>query len=348
VYRCFLETSAQVIRLTSRGNLFDDVQANIEAAENVGTSSFVNSEFLAVVGRLYDALIASANQLVGPDQPRPFARLTDELADHLPVVLPGGSLHVRVLARLRDRYVDAQSGETPRGLATFLLAEKANLIEAFFFVLGEDLRASSHYFRVSTCCELLEHGASLHLPMGCHICPLLTHLEGCFGEFIGTLRILANANREESPYLLSRLAGIDTWTSVDLRGEICTRPGAYGDLLIFSEAPDHWTILTRDRTFSLLRSIRGGAVKIRTVRFPRIVVNEPCSLRRPDGTQGEGTLMNFSGRDCRVSLPAGWKPSEVAAISSTVVGIDQQVKPVRVTSSSSPNEAVFRFRRTVG
>jgi predicted nucleic acid-binding Zn ribbon protein len=65
---------------------------------------------------------------------------------------------------------------------------------------------------------------------------------------------------------------------LELIESVGRKPGHFGDIIIFWEVPDCWTILTRDKTFTLLQTKTKRAVRIYYVRMPRIVCSDQCDV----------------------------------------------------------------------
>src|SRR6266849_730927 len=87
----FFETSAQIVRLLSGSpQMVRGIDDLIEAIPEVGSSRFVLSEFMAVVGGLYSSVANAIEQLDGPNRQRSILDLWKEVVEVLPYYVPGG------------------------------------------------------------------------------------------------------------------------------------------------------------------------------------------------------------------------------------------------------------------
>jgi hypothetical protein len=86
------------------------------------------------------------------------------------------------------------------------------------------------------------------------------------------------------------------------------KPGPFGDIIIFWEVPDGWILLTRDKTFSLLKEGMNRDLTVYYVRPPRETCNLQCVIQNPaGGNDYSGTLLNRSATGVALStqVPLG-------------------------------------------
>ena len=132
----------------------------------------------------------------------------------------------------------------------------------------------------------------------------LEHLSPFSPPFLATATTLAQAKREESRHILKILERLQAAEGKPLLELLGKHRAQVGDLIIFWEVPDGWTILSRDRTFEILKNKYRAGIDFYMVRLPRYASGHRCMIRR-DGIAEDvgGVLMNYNARGARVQAP---------------------------------------------
>jgi hypothetical protein len=102
-------------------------------------------------------------------------------------------------------------------------------------------------------------------------------------EFLDAADTLSRARREESAWLGKHMDDMRQAEGKSLLELIGRHPGHVGDLVIFWEVPDGWTVLTRDRTFRILQKAHRSGIKVHILRLPRTEGGGSCRVRLKKG-----------------------------------------------------------------
>jgi len=143
-------------------------------------------------------------------------------------------------------------------------------------------------------------------------------------DFLLSIKTIAQARREESEYLTRKLPEFETLNGIELLRCLGEKPHHVGDVVIFWEVPGKWTVLTKDRSFSLLREAHRRDLGVFIVRARRYPCEEPCSIARREGGEESfaGVLKNYSASGALLSLPgAVLRAHEKVQLRSAIVGI---------------------------
>jgi hypothetical protein len=279
----FLETSAQILRLLSgSADMRHGIQEIAQTSSKVGTSSFVFAEFKAVIGNLYSLLAEGMRALPQPSQPRSFTELWKSVAEAIPVFIRGGPKLLSIIVaefgdELAQKYERRQV--TPVEVASFLDGQKNILLQSFFFFGGRDMKAEGLYFDNSSCCVWGPPASEkCSIEPAAH-CQLQTLCVQNNRTFFTSLRALSLSNREESKWISKNLGALSRLNGVELMQKIGRHPGPLGDVIIFWETPDHWTLLTRDRTFRILQERMKRKMQVLIIRPRRSTSGQMCMVK---------------------------------------------------------------------
>jgi hypothetical protein len=115
---------------------------------------------------------------------------------------------------------------------------------------------------------------------------------------------LASGRYAESGWLKNNLEHLRTLEGKALLEFIGKHPGHVGDLIIFWEVPDGWTILSRDRAFQILTDKHRNEIDFFMVRMPRYTSSKACKLRHEsEAAEIEGVLDNYNSQGARIHAP---------------------------------------------
>lgn len=251
-----------------------------------GSSQFVLNEFQTVIGGVYDAITDSFSNLTYPDRPQPFMDLWQTASQLGSKFVYGGPKLLSVfVAGLAARY--STRLVTANEVKNFVRGQKLALSEAFHF--GE------FFFDCSSCCVWETRGMIECSTGPSATCKLKLICSEQKNSFLSSAAIVAAASREESSWLRKNLARLSKMSELELIESVGRKPGHFGDIIIFWEVPDSWTILTRDKTFTLLQTKTKRAVRIYYVRMPRIVCTDLCDVFvSVNEQQHSATMIDFS------------------------------------------------------
>jgi hypothetical protein len=286
----------------------------------IGTSQFVLEEFDAVVGGLYRTMSGAVKKLTGQSRPRAFNDLWAEASHLLPVYVPGGGkLLAQIVAGLGVRYGEREI--SPVEVANFLDGQKSILLE--LVSLGHDPRQPMEIFDLSSCCLWSKPPSESCVEPAEH-CRLKILCIDRRDAFMAAVTTLAKSSREEAAWLRRNISDLRSVEDLDFMRIVAGHPAHFGDIIIFMEVPDEWTLLTRDRTFMLLNKQRRKGMSIYYLRLPRIRSGQKCSVRNAsiNGAWVEAVLVNWTALDACISTRArlGSRGSEVVVSASEFDG----------------------------
>lgn len=292
----FLETSAQILRITGSREMKRGIKELVDNSDKVGTSAAVKEEFEEVLIRFYKAVAVAAGMLPHPSRPQPFEDMWEEVAGLMPYVYPGGPSLFPHLTKMMNARFGGQS-VTPMEVQHEFDGLEQAAREQF---IGKDNLEDK-----SSCGVWRGHGSCSYCnPEPAPTCRLKEICVTQREDFLATVTTLANANREESPWLKANLERIHAAEGKALLEIVGSNPGAFGDIIIFWEAPDVGTILTRDRTFSILQRAHRKKLKVYMVRLPRNKSGGWCSVRFEQASVDvSGDLIDYNAKGARVRAP---------------------------------------------
>ncbi|MEK6280362.1 MAG: PilZ domain-containing protein [Acidobacteriota bacterium] len=124
-------------------------------------------------------------------------------------------------------------------------------------------------------------------------------------------------------------------------------PGHVGDLIIFWEVPDAWTILTRDSSFKILKEAHRKNLTVYKVRRPRLPSGRDCVIHTSRLAQPyKGILINYNSEGVRVKVPKVIvKPGEVVTITAPEFG-DAQDGEVVYLDKKDKSVFALKFKFT--
>jgi hypothetical protein len=288
----FLETSAQILRLAGDVEIRDDINLLIKTSKKVGTSWFVKQEFEHVYVRLYDLVSIAASELADPHRPRPFPELLEEIREHLPTYLPGGrnlfhSLSVKLLAK------HAQDLVTPTLIRNSFSGNRETLIRQFF---------SGEMFDESSCCVWKHHGLSACDRTPAPHCKLKNTCIDLKESFVAAVKTIAFAHKQESQRLKDHLDSLENAHGLDLMKILGRHPNDFGDVIIYMEVPEGWTILTRDTAFETLSQTDIKNLRLFKVRAVRRPSGRKCKIKNLSRAGKETTafLIDYNSKGVRI------------------------------------------------
>ncbi|WP_324314813.1 hypothetical protein [Povalibacter sp.] len=288
-----------------------------ERFNQVGTSAFVEAEFNALIFGFMKAVVTALARLPNRDREQAFSEIWNEVLDLLPAYYPGKSLTQRFSHALADRF--RETPVSPRYIENTLQAQM-RLLKGRFGVIGRrNMRSLGTVFDRTSCClwqsstssrcerEDVEGECRLH--------------GNCWRERSAceaAVQCLAQAPVEEKEILSKRLPQLMSATDpFEFLKIITHHPNAFGDVLIFSEVPERWSLLTKDYSFFRLHKELDRPVEVLKVRLPRTRVQQHCQVRIGKESSPmivEGMIENASPRDLgvRTTQPLGRKNAPVA------------------------------------
>jgi hypothetical protein len=303
----FLETSAQILRLRGRhskirNGINDLINATRLNSGQIGTSAQVIREFHYVINGFFDAVRKRIALLDDRETDRPFEELWTEVRDDLmPMVFPGGR---SLLEDLGDSLTNLYQGRLMRSafLDSVVATLRVDMLRGFRAILRQ-----TRVFDMSTC-DVWEppHGScSKCKEEPSHECRLKETAVINRGNFVASLETLAAARRAESEWIKANLETLRQLEGKALHEFVGKHAGHVGDPIIFWEVPDGWTILSRDRTFEILRDAHRTEIKFFMVRIPRKQSGEACTLELEGIADAvEGTLDNYNSKGARIHAPS--------------------------------------------
>jgi hypothetical protein len=346
----FLETSAQVLRLFGSSSVEREIESLLRLHGRVGTSAFVRSEFEAVIGGLFQTVATYLGKIPGQDRIRPFLDLWRETLGMLPPFTPGGPKPLAVLGASLGVKFGSRS-VTPVEVWNFLLGQKTYFLEGFFLIGSKDLRSEENgIFDLSSCCSWRGHDqipCTAAPSAACRLQLICSHRKP---DFLASVETIANAKREESDWLKENLESLVALDGLLLMREIGHKPNIFGDIIIFWEVPEGWTILTRDLSFVVLRERHRPSLHVCRIRAPRTPTSGNCMIRSARAEVAlTAQLSNYSSSGACVicSLPIGEIGDEVM-LSSAEIGGSRSGKVVwkSATVAGSGHGVRFVAKRT--
>jgi hypothetical protein len=304
IHRCrgvglFLETSAQIARLLGSQPIRDDVAQLCARFRNVGTSKFVMAEFDEVIGGLMRTVAQALRLLPDRDRERQFDELWKEASDLLPRYYSGQSLAGLFALSMSRRL--GPDPICPRYLWNTLEAQ-IELLRGRFYRVGKlDMAQRKTVFDRTSCClwEVKRTRACARNDADAN-CKL--H-QTCWTQrisFESAVERLTRTQIDEKTVLtrqLPLLALIED--PFEYLMTVTRHPNAFGDILILSEVPEDWSLLTKDRAFSLLCDHQRRNIEVLMVRLPRRKMDVHAEVKRefagPVG--GEIRVENKTSRD---------------------------------------------------
>jgi hypothetical protein len=295
--KLFLETSAQFLRLQGQQpelkrqivELIEDAQ---KSGSVIGTSAHVKREFDYVYAGFFKEVEGRIASLPDPTRQRQFDELWSEVLGLMPPFYPGGH---RLLEGLTITFMGKYAGRRvpPTFIQNIVTLIKADLKGGFF---------NGTIFFDNSSCEVWETRGSCSKcdPDPDHECRLRNTSVANRANFLASATTMAGARRTESKWFKKNLERLQGAEGKALHALLGKNPNAVGDLVIFWEVPDGWTILSRDRTFQILAATHRKEVGFYLVRLPRRNSNQPCKVRAASaGGEVDGTLINYNAKGAR-------------------------------------------------
>jgi hypothetical protein len=131
-------------------------------------------------------------------------------------------------------------------------------------------------------------------------------------EFFSSLEALAKTDVSEAPWIKKNVEALKGLGCMELLRKVSTNANHLGDALIFSELPQGWQVLTRDRAFATLQQLHRPNHRVFYVRAPRFPSGAPCEVRLLSSHEGEameGVLVDVSATGAAIranqALPRG-------------------------------------------
>jgi hypothetical protein len=273
------------------------IDATRQNSGKIATSAHVKREFHYVVHGFFDEVQGRIAHLTDPVKERPCEELWREVKGVLmPKVFPGGR---SLLENLGDYITDLYKGRLvrPMFLDSVVRTYREQIIRGFI---------ADKVFDTSTCKVWEAPGGSCS---SCktdpsHECRLKDTCVTNRANFLASATTLASGRYAESDWLKNNLAHLRTLEGKALLEFIGKHPGHVGDLIIFWEVPDGWTILSRDRAFQILTDKHRNEIDFSMVRIPRDISSEACKLRHEgEAAEVEGVLDNYNSQGARVHAP---------------------------------------------
>jgi hypothetical protein len=196
------------------------------------------------------------------------------------------------------------------------------LIGRFTVVGRVDMRKGNTMFDRTSCCLWeVRSAANCERADQAHSCRLRGNCWAEREKFEETVRYLSDRRVEESRVLKEKVSQLSAITDhFSYLKAITNTPNAFGDILILSEVPEKWSLLTKDYAFVELQQHQSRDVEVLKVRLPRKRRAGTCTVRRVDEqdtqTVIEATLVNESPRDVglRTSVRIGRCKSRVEVL----------------------------------
>lgn len=292
----FLETSAQFHRLTGPPSIQKIIKEMIDGSAKVGTSWYVEREFKFVYGKFFDTVAGEVRKLSHLSRPREFWEMWREVDYQLRQYYTGGpKLYLWLVTTLSEALIEEFGNEpiTPLKLLNKVVGRKEVLLANF--VKRKD------FFNKSSCGAWDEPRSCSCGPEPDADCRLKEIGVEMRSDFLASAKTLGAADCSESKWLrenYSLLEATHGKALLDLMGE---HRDHVSDIVIFWEVPDGWTILTRDRSFGILKKVRRDKVKVYTLRLPRDASGQRCIIRPEATPEAEGVLINYNAKGALVS-----------------------------------------------
>lgn len=295
----FLETSAQIARLLEGKESREGVMQLCRRFERVGTSAFVLAEFEAVICGFMRSVAAALGRLRNRDGERRFDEIWHEVLGLLPAYYPGQSLASRFALAMSHRCQG--SAVSPRYLENVLRAQVKLLLGRICRIGKIDMRAAKTVFDRTSCCLWMQKSPQRCVRReGAERCNLHRNCWEQRKSFEQAVRCLVGTRVSEKAVLTNKLPLlIDCVNAFSYLQTITASPNAFGDILILSEVPDHWSILTKDYAFAKLQQDQQRDIEVLKVRLPKRKVRGACQVRIDSGEPHiiKAQLENMSSRD---------------------------------------------------
>jgi hypothetical protein len=293
----FMETSAQILRITGSPEMKRGINELVSQAQKVGTSWFVKREFEVVLIAFYRAVALAIESLPdgNPSCPQLFQDLWQEIEPMMEMFYPGGP---NLFPHLNEKMNEVYRGKyvTPvELLRSFQTHEEA----AWAMFLGEE------HFQDRSSCGVWDSkdGTCDCAPEPREHCRLKETCVRNREDFLASAETLSGANCAESPWFKANLPLMKDAQGKALLELIGKHPNHVGDLVIFWEVPDGWTLLTRDRCFRKLRDAHRKQLEVYMVRLPRRMNGGECLVRyKGDGEGFVGDLLDYTAKGARISV----------------------------------------------
>lgn len=292
----FLETSAQILRIAGSPEIRRGINELINATPKptIGTSAGVKREFDYSNNGIFHSVKDVLGSLPKPAHPLPFEDLWQEIEGLLPPIYPGGpkylsSLRANLIKKITERFRNELL--SPNQLKNVLDGLHGEMASGF---IGE-------VFDESSCGVWESRGHCPCDPQPGDHCKLKEICITNRDAFLASVTTLAHAGREESRWLLKNLEHLHELDGKALLEFLGKHRSNIGDLIIFWEAPKGWTVLSRDRTFRILRDAHRTEIEFFMVRLPRILSGQPCQVGAEGMTADvDGILLNYNAKGARV------------------------------------------------
>ena len=328
----FLETSAQIDRFLACEPIRKDIRRLCAKFDRVGTSAFVAAEFDEVVGKFMLAAQEALCCVPNPDKRREFSDIWLEVGQALPFKYRGKSLATQFALHMARRHKEPL---TPNFLINTIRSQWEILQTAFYRVGKWDMRQCHTVFDGTTCClwKREEEPACVHpkAHVGCRLG------ETCWKNrqvFESAVRMLSNKRVSERRALTEALEKlVKCQDSFEYLSTVTAVPNAFGDILIFFEVPDGWSLLTKDHAYEFLNEHHGSELDVLRVRFPRKRRTVSCRVRTEAG-EVAARVRNVSPNGL---LIAGKKPLGPIGAEVTV-GFDGEWFQGRITRVEIPGD----------
>jgi hypothetical protein len=283
----FLETKAQIIRLIGSNEMKRGILDLMNDFDKVGSSQFVQNKFEAILGELYQSIADAMGRVQGQHRPQAFDDLWTEAAELLsPYIYDGLNLLSIISMKLAFRY--SQRLIAPIEIKNFIEGQRLALLGSFLY--GDE------FFDRSSCCVWQSKGLIQCSTGPSPNCRLKLICINGREEFIATIRTLASLSGEDSKWLKTNLHNLIKMSDLELMETVGSNPEHFGDLIVFWEVPDKWTILTRSETFSILQHTHRPKISIYWVRLPRIISENTCVVQTAASSRlpQQATLLNYN------------------------------------------------------
>lgn len=338
----FLETSAQFHRLTGPPGFQSTIEELISKADKVGTSAHVKREFDYVYGGFFKSVIFNVRRLEGWSRERNFSGMWSEVQHHMPRRYLGGpDLFTSIGVALAEDF--GKKPVSPMMLLNVLEGLKTRLMGGF-------RKADPDCFFDKSSCGVWDKPCSC--PCGpepgdeCRLKDLCVTMRT---EFLASARTLAGARScAESKWLNENLDLLEAAHGTALMKLLGEHPGHVGDPVIFWEAPEPWTILTRDPCFKILQRAHRDDLRVFILRLPRLVSGGSCTVL-PEAaiTQVNGVLIDHNSQGARIRAPgASVKRRQRVTIKAREFenGAGENAREGRVAYLDKKDTSVFAVR----
>ncbi|MDT7808673.1 MAG: hypothetical protein QOJ70_2486 [Acidobacteriota bacterium] len=315
----FIETSAHILRITGSRELQRGINELVDAAGKLGTSWFVKREFEKVLIRFYRAVAEATSMLTNRERPRPFEEMWQEVKPLLPLFYPPGgpNLYPHLDAKMYAMF--GGQDVTPAELQSSFKGYEEAAWESFLSVEGEIHDKSS--------CEVwITKGSCPCSPEPEAHCQLKELCVKQNTDFLKAASTIAEGKFAESRWMAANLPRLRNTRGKALLEFIGKHPNPVGDIVIFWEVPDGWTLLTRDRAFKALRKAHRKKLKVYTVRLPRLDSGGQCGVRlETNGAGVGGVLLNYNAKGALINASlAGVKKGARVVVTADEFGHERR------------------------